>query len=156
MNWTGFRIWILSILLNGLFLGVWVAFDGSPILFLPALFGFSLIGSLITAPLLVIVLLIVDFAGKLRYSINARIFWLFIMLTLVGCTYLFFLQLIWSREFWKHESDLVSGFMFSISLAIGFAVFFQRNSLRRRYEMEKGTIEEKQETVDRGQISNMQ
>src|SRR4030095_15564918 len=136
MNWTGFRIWILAVLLNGFFLAVWIAFDGQPILFLPALFGFALIGIFITAPLLVIVMLIVDLAGKLRYSVNARIVWLFIMLTLIGGAYLFLLQLMLSRNFWKYESGLVNGLMFSIALAIGIAVFSERNSLRRRYEMQ--------------------
>ena len=146
MNWTGFRIWILAVLLNGLFLGVWAAFDESPMLFLPATFGIALIGIFITAPLLVIVMLLVDLAGKLPYAVGARIFWLFIMLALVGASYLFLLTLVIGRDFWKSENDLMSGLMLSMLLAIGLAVFSERKSLKRRYEK----IEEKQEAVSLG------
>jgi len=156
MNCTGFRIWIFSVLLNGLFVGVWVGFTDEPILSLPVSFLAAIVGIFITAPLLVIVMLLVDLAAKLGYAVNARIFWLFIMLTLVGCSYVFLLQLMILKDFWKNENDLGYALMLSISLAIALAIYSERNSLRRRYEMETLTMEDKQETVDSSQMSNMQ
>jgi len=156
MNWTGFRIWIFSVLLNGLFVGVWVGFTDEPILSLPVSFLAALVGIFITAPLLVIVMLLVDLAAKLGYTANARIFWLFIMLTLVGCSYIFLLGLMILKNFWRNENDMGYAMMLSISLAIGMAVFSERNSLRRRYETVKDTQQENQEPVDRSKISNMQ
>jgi len=155
MNWTGFRIWIFSVLLNGLFVGVWVGFTDEPILSLPVSFLAAIVGIFITAPLLVIVMLLVDLAAKLPYVPNARIFWLFIMLTLTGGIYVFLLQLMIFRNFWKNENDMGNALLFSISLAIGLAVFSERNSLRRRYETVKDIRQENQEQVDGGQISNL-
>ena len=133
MNWTGFRIWILSVLLNGLFVGVWAGFTDEPILSLPVSFLVALIGIFITAPLLVIVMLLVDLAAKLGYTVNARIFWLFIMLTLVGCSYAFLLGLMILKNFWRNENDMGYALMLSISLAIGLAVYSEGNSLKRRF-----------------------
>ncbi len=155
MNWTGFRIWILSVLLNGLFVGVWVAFNEEPILFLPVSFVAALAGIFITAPLLVIVMLLVDLAAKLPYAINARIFWLFIMLALVGGIYIFLLQLMIVRNFFKNDNDMGNALLFSIALAIGLVVFSERNSLRRRYQ-KAGTVDGNQQNADQEQISNMQ
>lgn len=151
MSWTGFRIWIFSVLLNGVFLGVWVAFEESPVAFLPIAFGAGLIGLFVTAPLLVIVLLVVDLAGKIPYSVNARIFWVFIILAIIGCSYIFLLQLMIT----KTENELANGLKILVSLAIGLAVFFERNSLRRRYEIRTDEMEENQEAMNQGQISNM-
>lgn len=133
MTWTGQRIWVFAVLLNGLFFGIEAAFYEWTDFFPIASLGTAIFGSIITAPLLFLIIPLVKLGKRIPCRVNVRIVCLAIMLVLTGFLFLMGLGALFTSEF---PIDFINSLMVTALPSILIAVFLKRRALARLYTNE--------------------
>ena len=131
---------MFSVLLNGLFFGIGAILYGEVGVMFPIALGAAIGGIILSSPLLFFILPLAKVSCRVPYNTNGKIAWLTTMFMATGLVFLILLEAIITGDFFQIEERVVYEMMLSPMLSIIVAVYFERNTLKRRYEVQSTNL----------------